>query len=45
MLILHDLTPEKIYDAYVETLCWYRDMLSEDAGESEGAETETPADV
>ncbi|MDR1573384.1 MAG: HDOD domain-containing protein [Clostridiales Family XIII bacterium] len=30
MLILRDLTAEAVYDTYVETLCWYRDMLSED---------------
>jgi EAL and modified HD-GYP domain-containing signal transduction protein len=30
MLILRDLTTEIIYETYVEALCWYRDMLSED---------------
>jgi EAL and modified HD-GYP domain-containing signal transduction protein len=40
MLILYDLTPEVIYDAYVESLCWYRDMLTGDmTGEDEEGET------
>jgi EAL and modified HD-GYP domain-containing signal transduction protein len=45
MLILHDLTPEIIYNAYVETLCWYRDMLSDDVRESEDAEEKTAEDA
>ncbi|MDR2770518.1 MAG: HDOD domain-containing protein [Clostridiales Family XIII bacterium] len=44
MLILYDLTPEIIYTAYVETLCWYRDMLADDAQEEDGTEDETEAD-
>ncbi|MDR0425286.1 MAG: HDOD domain-containing protein [Clostridiales Family XIII bacterium] len=28
MLILYDLSTEDIYSAYVEALCWYRDMVS-----------------
>ncbi|MDR1246057.1 MAG: HDOD domain-containing protein [Clostridiales Family XIII bacterium] len=39
LLILYDLTPEDIYETYVETLCWYRDMLSDDE-EAQGGETE-----
>jgi EAL and modified HD-GYP domain-containing signal transduction protein len=31
LLIIHDLTPEMICDIYTETLCWYRDMFSDDA--------------
>jgi EAL and modified HD-GYP domain-containing signal transduction protein len=42
MLILHDLTTETIYDAYVETLCWYRDMLSDESDDD--AETSPEAD-
>jgi hypothetical protein len=33
MLILYDLTPENIYESYAETLCWYREMLSDDGEE------------
>jgi EAL and modified HD-GYP domain-containing signal transduction protein len=36
-LILHDLTTEIVCDAYVEALCWYRDMLAGDAPEEGGA--------
>jgi EAL and modified HD-GYP domain-containing signal transduction protein len=44
LLILYDLTPEVIYSAYVETLCWYRDMLTDDVtGENEEDEA-TAAD-
>jgi EAL and modified HD-GYP domain-containing signal transduction protein len=38
LLILHDLTTESIYETYVETLCWYRDMLSEDVPDAEEEE-------
>ncbi|MDR3294443.1 MAG: HDOD domain-containing protein, partial [Clostridiales Family XIII bacterium] len=38
MLILHDLTTEDIYGAYVEALCWYRDMLAGDDDEFQKAE-------
>jgi EAL and modified HD-GYP domain-containing signal transduction protein len=40
MLIIHDLIPETICDIYTETLCWYRDMFSDDAEglPDEGAE-------
>jgi EAL and modified HD-GYP domain-containing signal transduction protein len=37
MLIMHDLSTEDIYDAYVDALCWYRDMLGDDGGEAEAA--------
>jgi EAL and modified HD-GYP domain-containing signal transduction protein len=34
LLIIHDLSAETIYESYVETLCWYRDLLRDDAEES-----------
>ncbi|MDR2131889.1 MAG: HDOD domain-containing protein [Clostridiales Family XIII bacterium] len=37
-LILHDLTTEVVCDAYVEALCWYRDMLAGDAPEDDASE-------
>jgi EAL and modified HD-GYP domain-containing signal transduction protein len=42
MLILYDLTAETVYDSYAETLCWYRDMLSD---EPDGAETPAEEDA
>jgi EAL and modified HD-GYP domain-containing signal transduction protein len=36
-LIIHDLSTEDVYDAYVESLCWYRDML---VGDDEDIEAE-----
>ena len=29
MLILHDMTTEDVYNAYVEALCWYGELLNE----------------
>jgi EAL and modified HD-GYP domain-containing signal transduction protein len=45
ILILHDLTTETIYETYVETLCWYRDLLSDDEeGEDAGDADAGPAE-
>jgi EAL and modified HD-GYP domain-containing signal transduction protein len=46
LLIIHDLTTETIYETYVETLCWYRDLLSDDIEESrdEGEDDESEAE-
>jgi EAL and modified HD-GYP domain-containing signal transduction protein len=47
ILILYDLTTETIYETYVETLCWYRDLLSEDEEEEDedaGDEDAGPAE-
>jgi EAL and modified HD-GYP domain-containing signal transduction protein len=37
-LIMHDLSTEDIYEAYVEALCWYRDMLAGGGEEFEAEE-------
>jgi EAL and modified HD-GYP domain-containing signal transduction protein len=43
MLILYDLSTEDIYSAYVEALCWYRDMLRGDEDEDD-SDSEKAAD-